>query len=254
LALAAVAAAIVVLAAAGYVLADHGSVPDAGATPGYTAARHTPAASATVPQTGSHGRATSPAGGANARSGAPVVAFLGDDYTTGAGASSRAKRFSTLVSRQLGVVEKNFGLADAGYAKSVNGQTYADRVAAVVAAHPDVVVVSGGRNDTHDNMATLAAQAHELFATLHAQLPDAVLVAIAPWWGDSDHPAPLEQVAQAVRSAVQDAGGHYLALPDPLHGHPGWMADAADPNDTGYAHLADAVTVALAPLIPGAAR
>jgi hypothetical protein len=48
-----------------------------------------------------------------------VVAFLGDDYTTGAGASSPAKRFSTLVSQQLGVVEKNFGIAGAGHGGTV---------------------------------------------------------------------------------------------------------------------------------------
>lgn len=250
--MAAVVAAIVVFAAAGYVIARDTTVPQAGQTPGYSATTQA-GASALAPATdagpGTAARSAPAAAQGTGAAGA-VVAFLGDDYTTGVGASSTDKRFSTLVCARLGLREKNFGIAGAGYAKAAQGRTYADRVDDIVAAHPDVVVVSGGRNDVYDDMNTLTDAAHDLFATLRQKLPDAVLVAIAPWWGDSDHPPALDQIAEAVRSAVREAGGHYLALADPLHGHPEWMADAADPNDAGYAHLADAVARALAPLLP----
>jgi lysophospholipase L1-like esterase len=45
-------------------------------------------------------------------------------------------------------------------------------------------------------------------------------------------------------------GGTYLDIPDPIHGHPGFMADAADPNDRGYAAIAAALEPQLALLLP----
>jgi lysophospholipase L1-like esterase len=188
----------------------------------------------------------------SAPGGGPLIAFLGDDWTAGTGASARTKRFSTLVCAQLGAQEKNFGVDGTGYAKtSADGGPYATRVAAVVAANPQVVVVSGGRNDNVDSPATAAEDARVLFARLHTKLPDAVLVAVAPFWGDSDLPPSMVALGRAVERAVTAAGGTYLDLPDPIHGHPSFMADLADPNNQGYAAIATALAPELQPLLPG---
>jgi lysophospholipase L1-like esterase len=185
------------------------------------------------------------------RSGGPLIAFLGDDWTAGDGASATSKRFTTLVCAQLGAREKNFGVAGTGYAKSsVAGGPYETRIAAIVAARPQVIVVSGGRNDNVDAPATAAEHARALFATLHAKLPDAVLIAVAPFWGDSDLPPSMVALGSAVRQGVTAAGGTYLDLPDPIHGHPSYMADLADPNNQGYAAIAAALAPDLQPLLP----
>jgi len=182
-----------------------------------------------------------------------VVAFLGDDWTAGAGASSTGKRFSTVVSRQLDLAERNFGGEGSGYAKSgPNAGTYRRRIAAVVAADPDVVVVSGGRNDRADSASTAAEAARKLFATLHDELPDAMLIAVAPFWGDSDLPAELAALSTAVKQAVTKAGGSFVDVDDPIHGHPEYMADDADPNNRGYAAIAAAVTPLIGALLPAA--
>jgi acyl-CoA thioesterase I len=182
---------------------------------------------------------------------APVIAFLGDDWTAGTGATGKAQRFTTIVCTQLGAQEKNFGVDGTGYAKSsADGGSYESRIAAVVAAHPQIVVVSGGRNDSVDAPATAAAHARALFATLHSKLPNAVLVAVAPFWGDSDLPPAMVALADAVKQGVTAAGGTYLDLPDPIHGHPSFMADLADPNDQGYAAIAAALAPELQPLLP----
>jgi len=174
-----------------------------------------------------------------------VVAFFGDDWTSGAGASSKKKRFSSIVSTKLGLLERNFGQTGTGYS------SYGDRVADVAAAKPDVVVVAGGRNDIVDGRAGAAVSgAKKLFAALHAKLPDAVLVAVAPMWGDSDPLPALKDLAAEVKKAVTAAGGKYLDIPDPVNGHPEYMADAADPGDNGYAAIADAIEPALSPLLP----
>jgi lysophospholipase L1-like esterase len=186
-----------------------------------------------------------------AGAGGLVVAFVGDDWTAGVGASGNKVRFSTLVSTDLHLVERNFGVDGTGYAKSsATGGGYRSRVKAVVAAGPQVVVVSGGRNDASDDPGTAAAQIEQLFTDLHAKLPNAAVVAVAPFWGDSDLPPELATLGRAIKSSVTEAGGTYLDLADPIHNHPGYMADAADPNDRGYAAIAAALRPRLAPLLP----
>jgi lysophospholipase L1-like esterase len=182
---------------------------------------------------------------------APVVAFLGDDWTAGIGASAKAKRFTTRVCAQLQVTERNFGIDGAGYAKSgAGGDDYRSQVAKIVAADPAIVVVSGGRNDYSDDADTTAAAVHALFAQLHEKLPNAKLVAIAPFWGDSDLPPEMIALSDAVHSGVTDAGGTYLDIADPVHGHPEYMADDADPDNAGYAAIAAALEPELSSLLP----
>lgn len=239
-----VIAAVIVFGAAVYVIVHKDPVAGAGQTPGY---------SASLTSAGSSSAAGSDAPSASGTSALarPVIAFLGDDYTLGKGASPRSKRFSTLVCAALKATEKNIAADGAGYAKSgTDGKSYRDLVPLVVAAHPDMVVVSGGRNDTSDDPGTLTAAAAAVFATLRQKLPRAVLVAVAPFWGDSDAPPELAAVDTAVQAGVTAANGAYLDLPDPLHGHASWMSDAADPNDKGYAAIAAALEPKLAPLVP----
>ena len=232
-----VAAAAVVLPFAGYAALHKTPVVNAGQVPDGPAESVQPSDSV---------RAASSV--ADTATSHQVVAFLGDDYAAGAGASAPAKRFSTILATQLGFTEANFGVNRTGYARvsDAGGDDYDTRVAQVVAAKPTVVIVSGGRNDVIADDATVAAHARQLFADLHSRLPQATIIAIAPWWGDSKPRAALATVAADVKSAVEAAGGTYLDLPDPLFGHPDWMADDADPNDQGYAAIASSLQPAIA--------
>jgi lysophospholipase L1-like esterase len=234
--------AIAVFAAAGYVIEKKDPVPDAGQVlplPSVSATSTTRTADTTA-----SGSGTSSPGG--------VIAFLGDDWTTGSGASAKSKRFSTLLAKQLGLTERNFGADGTGYAKATaTDGTYDSRVDAVVKAKPRVVVVSGGRNDVADYLQTTKRHIHDLFSTLHDNLPDAVVIAVEPFWGDSDKPAELGPIASAVKSEVTADGGHYLALGDPIHNHPSFMADASDPNDKGNAAIAKAMAGPVQALVNG---
>jgi lysophospholipase L1-like esterase len=235
-------AAVAVLAGAVYVIADNHA--PAGSRH-RIAGVHTTRSTADPP-------ASSPAAPTSTatKQSEPIVAFLGDDWTAGTGASSRDHRFTTIVSHDLQLDGRNFGADGTGYAMATSADgAYASRVAAVAAAHPDVVVVAGGRNDANDSAATVAARARSLFRRLHAKLPRATLVAIAPMWGDSARPATLRHIGVAVKHAVTAVGGTYLDLPDPIRGHPRFMADAADPDDAGYAAIAAALEPKLKPLL-----
>lgn len=191
------------------------------------------------------------ASSSSAGPGEKVVAFLGDEWTAGAGSSAKADRFASLLSTRLGFTQRNFGTDGAGYSSGPHG--YDSEVAKVVAAHPDVVVVSGGRNDlspAHDLTAT-AADVQRVFADLRAGLPKAQLIAVAPFWGDSDLPQALVTLGSEVHEAVTAVHGTYLDIEDPIHGHPDYMADDVDPNDKGHAAIAIALQPKVEPLLAG---
>jgi lysophospholipase L1-like esterase len=185
--------------------------------------------------------------------GKAVVAFLGDDWAAGVGASEKSKRFTSLVSKDLDVRERNFGVDGSGYAAaSSSDKNYAARVAQVVAVKPQVVVVTGGRNDVvQDEADTAATDAGKLFAALHSRLPNAQLVAVAPMWGDSAPPDELATLAKAIKAAVNSNGGTYLDISDPVRGHPSYMAGDADPGDAGYAAIARALRTPLGRAVSG---
>jgi lysophospholipase L1-like esterase len=110
-------------------------------------------------------------------------------------------------------------------------------------------VVTGGRNDVSDDANTLTTAAKDLFSTLKAKLPHAQLIAVAPFWGDSDHPSDLGKVDDAVKAGVEAAGGKYLAIADPMHNHGDWMADDANPGEKGNKAIAEALKAQLAKLL-----
>ena len=233
-----VLAAVAVFALGGYVITHADSVPRAGEILGSPTLATVSTTSSPAP----HPKESPP----------PVVVFLGDDYTSGSGATATSARFTTVLCAALGATEVNLGAAGTGYAKTASAGDYLTRVARVVAAKPDVVVVSGGRNDVTDDPDTLATDARQLFAELHDKLPAAMIIAVAPFWGDSDPGSDLETVRTSVRQAAKAAGATFLDIPDPLHGHPEWMADQANPNDAGYAAIAAALEKKLRPLVRSA--
>ncbi len=258
------ALAVVDVAAAVYVIANNhapshslavdavdATAPSQSTTPPGTTVSETSrsassSASSTVASTPTS-TSTPPSSGAK-----PVVAFLGDDWTTGVGATAKGKRFSTLLSQQLNFTERNFGADGTGYAKSTDTEgPYSSRVADIVAANPQLVVVTGGRNDSSDDPNTAADQVSRLFAELHSKLPNVTLVAVAPFWGDSDLPPELVTLAKAIKKGVTDAGGTYIDIEDPIHTHPDYMATDADPDNDGYAAIAAALAPQLTPLLPG---
>jgi len=253
-----IALTVVVIAAAVYVVRQNDPVPGAGTVPSdppvlsrtssappssRTSGTATSRSASGTSRTSSSATATGSVSGSNV---AVRTAFLGDNYTAGAGASTPTKSWASVLTDQLDLVGKRFSVSGGGYAKPGDGgRTYLSLVDSVVAYHPDLVVVSGGRNDTADDPSTLADKTNQLFDELRAKLPKAKIVAIKPWWGDSPHPEELSTVDDAVRAAVTAVKGTYLAVDDPLVGHADWMADGANPNDAGYRKIADSVASAL---------
>jgi len=178
----------------------------------------------------------------------PVVAFLGDSYAAGAGASAPANGWADRVSLQQGWVEKNLSrnLTSYSTAGEPGGTSYQSRLGALVATGAQIVVVSGGRNDVGVGATQFRADVRATLAGIHAGLPKATIVVVSPIWGNDPAPARLIAVGTIVQAEAARAGATYLDIGEPLAGQATMVGpDGSHPNDAGHAAIAAAVEKAL---------
>ena len=138
----------------------------------------------------------------------PVVAFLGDSYAAGAGASAPANGWADRVSLQQGWVEKNLSrnLASYSTAGEPSGTSYRSRLGALVATGAQIVVVSGGRNDVGVGAAQFRADVRATLVGIHAGLPKATIVAFGrPAWIPT----------RVARTSARNCGGATPTSPRP---------------------------------------
>ncbi|MGW4928016.1 SGNH/GDSL hydrolase family protein [Agromyces sp. NPDC004153] len=192
-----------------------------------------------MPVTSAPGQAAAPSPGQ------VVVAFYGDSYTRGTGASSPERRWSTIVAQERGWWEFNPSVDGLGYVNNrelIGGTDLVDQIVEHEPA-PDVVIVTMGLNDNF----SMPARADEIEDAIDAdlrrfrdELPDARLVVVEPFWYTDERPDSVEQVIGWVEAAAAVVEAEYIAGASRwLEGHPEWIAaDGIHPNDEGYAELA----------------
>lgn len=181
-------------------------------------------------------------GAAPASPGQPVVAFYGDSYTLGTGASDPARRWSTLICDDRGWNEINPSVNGLGFVINRTGFSD-DLIPRIIEADPDIVFVTMGLNDNFlmpDRAAEIEEAITDDLDTLAEELPDARLIVVEPFWYTDERPESVDQIIGWVRDAAQDVGADYIAGASHwLDGHPEWMAaDGIHPNDEGYAAMA----------------
>ncbi|WP_369140025.1 SGNH/GDSL hydrolase family protein [Modestobacter versicolor] len=177
---------------------------------------------------------------------APVAVFLGDSHTA---ASDDGGGYALRTAAAMGWTPVLEGVGATGYATTngSGGGTYAERLEAVVAAAPDVVVVQGSINDVHSPPAAVRSGADAVYGELARRLPGSDVVVVGPPAAPGVPEAAVLAVRDEVQRAAAAAGVLFL---DPVAG--GWLAPAdgkyADPyhpNDVGYAVFADQLVAAL---------
>lgn len=173
----------------------------------------------------------------------PVVAFYGDSYTLGTGASDASKRWSTIVSEERGWREFNPSVNGLGFVNNRASFEGGDLPGLVVGADPDIVFVTMGLNDSfsYDRRADeIREQIGDDLGRIAAGLPDARLVVVEPFWYTDERPESVDVIAGWVRDAAVDVDADWIPGASRwLEGHPEWMAtDGLHPNDDGYAELA----------------
>jgi lysophospholipase L1-like esterase len=146
--------------------------------------------------------------------GPQTVAFLGDSYASGTGASTQSKRWADLVSLKQGWVEKNLSDNSTNYSTvgEPGGTSYQARLGAVVATGAQIVVVSGGRNDVGVSATQFRADVRATFAGIHTGLPKARIVVVSPTWGNDPAPASLTALISIVKAEAVRVGATYLVV------------------------------------------
>lgn len=183
------------------------------------------------------------------RSGLTKVAFLGDSYASGTGATSQSRQWATLVSADQKWDVKNLSQRSTGYstAGDLGGKPYASRIGGIVATGAEVVVVSGGRMDTDVPSPKLRSDVRATLQGLHAGLSGATIIVVSPIWDYRPAPKSLSNVISVVKDEARRAGATYLDIGEPLLGHGDMVTlDGIFPNDAGHAAIAAAIEKALA--------
>lgn len=185
-----------------------------------------------------------------ATSDGPRVAFYGDSYTYGTGASAEEKRWSTILSEQRGWSEFNPSVSGLGFVRNRTIFGEGDLPSFIIADNPDIVIVTMGLNDNftfHSQSDELRANITGDFDRLTTELPDARLIVVEPFWYKDERPASVDVIISWVHDAAAAVGADYI--PDAsywLAGHPEWMAsDGLHPNDAGHAAIASQMDQAL---------
>ncbi len=182
-----------------------------------------------------------------------TVAFIGDAYTLAPSADDPA--WTSVAADELGwrPVEVDPG---AGYDTSLTGAeasdycgksscpAYQDLVGEVTGETPDIVVISGGRNDGRKG---IGGAAEELFSTLKEDLPDARIVVLSPFYDDDPAPSWLDKQSAALEKAAGDVGVEFVDVGRPLEGKADLVGeDGKLPNAAGQEAIGKAVASALA--------
>ena len=180
----------------------------------------------------------------------PLVAFYGDSYTLGTGASDLSLRWSTQISLDRGWREFNPSVNGLGFINNRRSFAVDDLPALIIAQQPDIVIVTMGLNDNFSFDRAAAAIEQQIDADLDrltTALPDARFVVVEPFWYTPERPASLDIISGWVRDAAERYGADFIA------GASGWIAgkdglmagDGLHPNDEGYALMTRLIDEAL---------
>ena len=184
--------------------------------------------------------------------GRPLVAFLGDSWTAGVGATGR-RGYVVRTAEALGWGYANFGVGGSGY--SVPGphhSLFSERIPQLVAMHPDLVVVQGSLNERRSTPGRLRPAAADTLAELRGALgPGVPILVVGASYNIGTPDATIDWINAAVAEAAAGAELPFLDMS-------GWLdpqdrslwSDTIHPDDDGHQLMADRLAARLQDLTP----
>jgi acyl-CoA thioesterase I len=132
---------------------------------------------------------------------------------------------------------------------------YTGVIAAASTMTPDIVIFEGSSNDFGQDDAQLLAGTIADLQALRTEFPQAEIVGLSTLWGAGGPPAPVAAVNAQVQQAVEDVGGTYLDIGQPMETHPEMMQfDNVHPNASGQALIATTIEAAIKPVVADALK
>lgn len=202
-----------------------------------------------APSSGAVGRNATSAPSREAEAASEQTAlFIGDSYTTGSRASEPSARWTSKVAAASRWQEINEGRGGTGYISTSDRRgcgrdycpTYQEVIESLSGLAPEIVVISGGRNDGQRAPADYERVVESTLKSASAKWPQAEIIVTSPIW-DDEQPSWAPEMAQAVKTAADKTQATYVDLGQPLLGHPEYLsADSIHPNDAGYEAIAQA--------------
>jgi acyl-CoA thioesterase-1 len=133
--------------------------------------------------------------------------------------------------------------------------TYTGVIADASTMTPDIVIFEGSSNDFGQDDAQLLAGTITDLRALRTEFPQAEIVGLSTLWGAGGAPGQLVAVNAQVKQAVEDVGGTYLDIGQPMATHPEMMqADNVHPNAAGQALIATTIEAAIKPVVADAVK
>ncbi|MGY6498833.1 MAG: SGNH/GDSL hydrolase family protein [Microcella sp.] len=186
----------------------------------------------------------------------PIVAFYGDSYTLGTGATSDLARWATIISADRGWRELNPSVNGLGF---INNRTVfgeGDLPSIIIDASPEIVIVTMGLNDNFaykrrpDDRDRIREQIGIDLERLRDGLPGARIIVVEPFWYTDERPDSVETIIGWVREGAEQIDAEFIAGASRwIEGRPELMAaDGLHPNDDGYAVMAERMDAELAEL------
>ena len=186
---------------------------------------------------------------------APVALFLGDSYTAGTGASDKSLGWASLVGETEGWRVRNLARGGTGFASAVTGDAapsacgraecpaFGQMALEGASLVPDIVVISGGRNDIGAD--PVDADVDAFFDTVASTYPGSRIYVTDVLWHERA-PAAVDRLSAVVHRDADRIGATWLDIGQPLAAGGGLLAaDGVHPNDAGHEAIAQAVIAAL---------
>ena len=177
----------------------------------------------------------------------PLVAFYGDSYTLGTMASSPAKRWSTIVSRDHDWREFNPSHNGLGFIRNRSLFGPGDLI---ITKHPDIVIMTLGVNHNFafpEAANAIHTQVGAGSTRLKRALPHGRFIVVEPSWYADDRPPSMNIIGGWVMAAAEIHIDYISGASHWVEHHPKWMAsEGLHPNDGGNAALAGRMDAAFA--------
>lgn len=179
-----------------------------------------------------------------------IIVWIGGPVTNGGGASTGAKRVSSIASRDLGLTEKNYAAANATVSNGLVTCCYAARDDKSY-DHNQVayVILAGGLQDPISALSSVIYKAKDAVNECRKAFPRARIVWAAGPGSlagmTSTQLADTTTIVAAILGQARDTGSLAVNLRTVLGTDTSMQSSGIIPNDAGHAALAEAIVEAI---------